>query len=107
MSATRDLSHGIEEEAGYVNWLVGSWHDLGYENPPTPDCKPIPPLGERSANAIRDAHKAVKEIDKLTRQLHALRDQLVGELRQDEDIRAVRVDAMLAEAKAERERRQS
>jgi hypothetical protein len=36
----------------------------------------------------------------LTGQLYALRSQLVGELRQDEDIRAARVDAMLAGRKA-------
>ena len=100
-----DLSHGIEELAGLIYWHVGVWHDLGYETPPTPDCKPIPPLGERSAEAIRGAHAAIEEIDQLTRRLHALRQQLAGELRQDEDARAARVDAMLAEARARRERR--
>ena len=88
-----DLSHGIEELAGLIYWHVGVWHDLGYETPPTPDCKPIPPLGERSAEAIRGAHAAIEEIDQLTRRLHALRQQLAGELRQDEDARAARVDA--------------
>jgi hypothetical protein len=97
-----DLSHGIEELAGLINWYVGVWHDLGYEDPPTPDCKPIPPLGERSAEAIKGGHDAIESIDQLTQQLYALRQQLVGELRTDEDVRGRRVDAMLAEARASR-----
>ena len=88
-----DLSLGLEEKAGYISWLVGSWHDLGYENPPTPECKPIPPLGERSAEAIKGGHRAVEEIDVLTRQLVALRQQLVGELRKNEDILMARLEA--------------
>jgi hypothetical protein len=102
MSAT-DFSHGIEELAGLINFRVGAWHDLGYETPPTPDCKPIPPLGERSAEAIQAGHAAIETIDELTRQLYALRSQLVDELRQDEDIRAGRVDAMLARLRRERQ----
>jgi hypothetical protein len=82
-----DLSHGIAELAELIQWRVGVWHDLGYENPPMPDCKAIPPLGERSASAIKGAHAAVEAIDELTRQLSGLRQQLVGELRADEDVR--------------------
>jgi hypothetical protein len=88
-----DLSHGLEEMASLISWYVGVWHDLGYENPPAPDCKPIPPLGERSAEAIKGAHDAVKEIDKLTRQLYRLRIQLQNELRQNEDALMARLDA--------------
>ena len=88
-----DLSDGIEELAGLIYWHVGVWHDLGYETPPMPECKPIPPLGERSADAIRGAHAAIEEIDQLTMQLHSLRAQLAGELRQDEDTRMARVAA--------------
>ena len=47
-----DFSHGLEELAGLINFRVGAWHDFGYETPPAPDCAAIPPLGERSANAI-------------------------------------------------------
>ena len=82
-----DLSHGLEELAGLISFKVGAWHDFGYETPPAPGCQPIPPLGERSAAAIQSGHEAVKTIDTLIRQLHDLRAQLVGELRQDEDIR--------------------
>ena len=98
-----DFSHGIEELAGLINFRVGAWHDFGYETPPAPECKPIPPLGERSAEAIKAGHAAIEAIDELTRQLYALRSQLTGELRQDEDVRAHRVDAMLARPRQERQ----
>jgi len=98
-----DFSHGINELADLINFQVGAWHDFGYEVPPTPDCKPVPPLGERSAEAIRAGHEAIEAIDQLTRQLYMLREQLVGELRRDEDIRADRVDALLAELRAGRD----
>ena len=98
-----DFSHGINELADSIYYSVGAWHDFGYETPPTPECKLIPPLGERSAEAIKAAHTAIKTIDELTRQLCALRSQLVDEVRQDEDVRAGRVDAMLARLRQERQ----
>jgi hypothetical protein len=88
-----DQSGGLVELAELIYWYVGVWHDLGYENPPTPECRAIPPLGERSAAAIKGGHDAVKTIDRLTQQLYRLREQLVGEMRQDEDIRMARLDA--------------
>jgi hypothetical protein len=93
---TPDLSDGIGELAGLINIRVGEWHDFGYENPPSPECKAIPPLGERTAAAITGGHEAIEAIDELLRQLYALRAQLVSELRRDEDIRAERIDRMLA-----------
>lgn len=96
-----DFSHGIEELAGLINFRVGAWHDFGYEVPPAPECKPVPPLGERSPGAVTAGREAIEAIDELTRQLAALRSQLVGELRQDEDVRAARVDAMLAQRREE------
>jgi hypothetical protein len=101
--AAPDFSVGLEELPGLINFRVGAWHDFGYEMPPTPECKPIPPLGERSAEAIKGGHEAIEAIDELIRQLHALRSQLVGELRQDEDVRAARADAMLARLRQERQ----
>ena len=92
-----DYSLGLEEQAGLISFRVGAWHDFGYENPPAPNCKTIPPLGKRSANAIKAGHDAVKDIDVLLRQLYNLRDQLVGELRRDEDLRAERVDRRIAD----------
>lgn len=96
-ACSRDFSAGLAEQAELIQWHVGVWRDLGYPEPlPSPDCNPIPPLGRRSAAAIEGGHEAIKDIDAMLRQLHALREQLAGELRQDEDIRAARVDAMLA-----------
>ena len=80
-----DLSYGLEDRAASISWFVGVWHDLGYESPPTPECKPIPPLGERSAQAIKGGHDAIKAIDSLSRQLFALRQQLASELHANED----------------------
>jgi hypothetical protein len=96
-----DLSHGIAELAGLINFQVGAWHDFGYESPPTPDCKAIPPLGERSAKAIEGGHAAIATIDELTRQLDALRSQLITELLIDEDERGRRVDQMLKRLREE------
>jgi len=93
-----DKSLGLTELAEAICFYVGAWHDFGYEEPPTPECATIPPLGERSANAIRSSNCAVDEIDKLTRQLDELRSQLMSEMRTDEDKRNERVDRMLAEA---------
>jgi hypothetical protein len=98
---------GIEEAAGFLNFRIGAWHDFGYVTPPTPDCKAIPPLGERSAEAIKAGHGAIEVIDEIVRDLYQVREQLLGELRTDEDIRAVRVDAMLAEARATAEAEQA
>jgi hypothetical protein len=92
-----DSTAGLEELAGLINFRVGAWQDFGYAEPPAPGCAAIPPLGERSAQAIRAGHEAVEDIDRLIARLHQVRAQLVSELRQDEDIRAARVDAMLAE----------
>jgi hypothetical protein len=94
------LAAGLEELAGLIRFRVGAWQDFGYAEPPTPDCATIPPLGERSARAIEAGHAAVKDIDQLIAQLHQVRAQLLGELRQDEDIRAARVDAILKGAPA-------
>jgi hypothetical protein len=94
---TEDASTSLTDMAETIQWHVGVWHDLGYASPPTPECKPVPPLGERSAEAITGGHQAIRDIDAMLAQLLRLRSQLVGELRRDEDIRHARVDAMLAD----------
>jgi hypothetical protein len=81
---------GIEDAAGLLNFRIAEWHDFGYTTPPAPHCKTIPPLGERSAAAIKGAHGAIEAIDELVRELHALRAQLVTEIQADQDARAVR-----------------
>lgn len=98
---------GIEDAAGLLYFRIAAWHDFGYATPPEPHCKPIPPLGERSAEAIKAGHGAIEVIDEIIRDLHVLRGQLIIEMRTDEDVRAVRVDATLAEARAKRETEQA
>lgn len=98
-----DYASGLADLAGQISFSVAAWHEFGYETPPAPECKAVPPLGERSAEAVTAGHAAIAEIDQLTRQLCRLREQLVGELRQDSDLRAARVDAMLARRRRERE----
>ena len=80
----------LEGLAGTINGLVGAWEDFGYAEPPTPECATIPPLGQRSATAIKAGHEAVKDIDQLIARLHQVRAQLVSELRQDAGIRMAR-----------------
>jgi hypothetical protein len=93
------LSHGLEDLARPITFRTAAWPDFGYETPPTPDCQAIPPLGERSADAIKSGHAAIQAIDTLRRQLYLLRGRLAGELRQDEDQRMARADRMLAESR--------
>ena len=80
----------LGELASLIHFRIGAWQDLGYENPPTPDCAAIPPLGQRSASAIKEGHEAIRDIDRLIARLHEVRAGLVSELRQDEDIRMAR-----------------
>jgi hypothetical protein len=98
--ALDDAAAGLEELADLIYFHIGAWQDFGYAKPPTPECNSIPPLGERSAKAIEAGHEAIKDIDRLTAQLHQVRAHLVSELRHDEDIRAARVDALLAARRA-------
>jgi hypothetical protein len=79
---------GLEDMAGLIRFHVGAWQDFGYENPPAPGSALIPPLGKRSAAAIKAGHEAISDIDQLMARLQQVRAQLVSELRQDEDIRA-------------------
>ncbi|MCW2934863.1 MAG: hypothetical protein JWM19_5825 [Actinomycetia bacterium] len=81
---------GLEELARLIHFRVGAWQDFGYEDPPAPDCKAVPPLGERSAEAIKSGHEAIGDIDQLIRQLYDVRSRLVSQLRRDEDIRMAR-----------------
>lgn len=77
----------ITSQSELINVLIGCWEENGYRNPPTPDCATIPPLGERSAEAVAYGHRAIKEIDTLLAELHKLRGTLVNELRQNDEIR--------------------
>jgi hypothetical protein len=92
---------GIEDAAGLPAVRIGAWNHFDYAAPESGQAA-IPPFGERSADAIKAGHGAIEVIDELVCELYRLREQLVGELRADSDARAVRVDAMLAEARARR-----
>lgn len=37
---------GIEDAAGLLALRLGGWNEFGYVNPPAPNCKSIPPLGQ-------------------------------------------------------------
>jgi hypothetical protein len=87
---------GIEDAAGLLDVRVSAWNHFGYAAPEDGQAA-IPPLGERSADAIKAGHGAVEVIDEIIRDLHALRGQLITEIRADQDARAARVDALLAE----------
>jgi len=89
---------GIEETAGLLNLRIAEWHDFGYVTPAAPTCKTIPPLGERSAEAIKAGHGAIEVIDEIVRDLRRLRQQLAGELRADQQARAGAVIRQQAEA---------
>jgi hypothetical protein len=90
------------DAVGLLGVRVGAWNHFGYPAPEEGQAA-IPPLGERNAEAVRAGHGAIDVIDEITRDLYRLRDQLITELRTDEDVRGRRVDAMLAEARARRE----
>jgi hypothetical protein len=66
---------GIEDAAGLLAVRIAAWHDFGYATPPAPHCKPIPPLAECSAEAIKAGHGAIEVIDEIVRDLHVLRGQ--------------------------------
>ncbi len=71
---------------------------LRLRDPPAPTCKTIPPLGERSAEAIKAGYGAIEVIDEIVRDLRRLREQLAGELRADQHARAGAVTRQEAEA---------
>lgn len=89
MSGTEEWL-GVVEAAESLNWYVNVWHDLGYADPPSPDCETIPLLGERSAEAVKGAHDAIEVIDTMVRELQAVRGTLTDELKADEAAREKR-----------------
>lgn len=86
----------LEGLAGLISVRVGAWNHFGCASPQGGQAA-IPPLGERSAEAIKAGHGAVEAIDDLIRHLHDLRAVLITELRTDSDAHLKRVDVMLAE----------
>ncbi len=102
MTGTGEWSPGkLLDDAGLLGVRVGAWNHFGYPAPEGTQAA-IPPLGERSAGAIKAGYGAIDAIDEITRDLLLLRNQLITELRADEDVRGRRVDKMLAEGGAMR-----
>ena len=93
---------GIADAAELLAVRVGAWNCFGHPDPEDGQAG-IPPLGERNAEAITAGHGAIEVIDKIMRDLHAVRSQLIDELRANADENNRRVDAMLAESRARRD----
>ena len=72
---------GDEGHAGELGFALAQWAAR--------DDAKADPEARRAANAAMD------EIDAMTRELHALRSRLVGEIRDADDATAARVDALL------------
>lgn len=75
---------------GLAGLRLARWHRGGAEDKP----------GDVYVAA---GHDAVGHIDEALKALHAVRAALISELRKDQDERAVRVDAMLADIKERRQ----
>jgi hypothetical protein len=86
----------LNDLVGLLAVRIGAWNHFGYAAPESGQTA-IPPLGERNAEAIRAGHGAIEVMDQISRELHGLRNQLISELRTDEDVRGRRVDRILAE----------
>lgn len=92
---------GIDDQAGVLAVRVGGWNHFGYASP-EPGQAGIPPLGERSAEAIRASRGAIDMIDEIVRNLYDLRAQLIDERRTDSEVRMERVEQLLEERQAQR-----
>lgn len=77
----------VADGIGQLNHHIGVWENFGYHNPPSPDATKVRPLGQRTASAIAGAHAAIGDVDSLIANLTTIKDQLVAEIRQDEDWR--------------------
>jgi len=83
-----DVYARLEDPMGVLSIALGQWEDRD-------DTRPQPEV-RRAANTAMD------EIDRMLRELHAMRSRLVSEIRVSDDAAAARADAMLAAAKAAR-----
>jgi len=77
-----DVHAKLDDPTGVLAIALGQWEDRD-------DSKPQPDV-RRAANTAMDA------IDRMLRELHAMRSRLVGEIRQADDASAARADALLA-----------
>lgn len=79
---------GLLDSAGMIGLQVAAWNEFQY--PST-----VPAAGHRKPQAVNAGNAAIDEIDRMIRELHALRVQLLDEVRADQDARAKRVDQLV------------
>jgi hypothetical protein len=82
-----DVYATLEDPTGVLGVALAQWE--------TRDDSKAQPEIRRAANT------AMTEIDRMLRELHAVRARLVGEIRASDDATAARVDAMLEAAKTD------
>ena len=86
--AVGDLATPLDDELGLMNVHLAVW--MARDD------------SKADVSVVRAGNQVLDSIDVMLRQLHELRARMVAERREDEDIRAARVDAMLATWQAER-----
>jgi hypothetical protein len=86
----------MDDQLGLIAIRIGAWNHFKHPGQ-------VPAAGEHDAGAIKAAHGVIEVIDELIRGLHALRGQLVSEIREDEDAHMLKADALLAKYRQERE----
>ena len=77
-----DVHTRLEDPMGVLAVALGQWADRD-------DTRPQPEV-RRAANTAMD------EIDRMLRELYAMRSRLVGEIRDSDDATAARVDQLLS-----------
>ena len=77
----------LDEELGLLNLNLAIW--MARDD------------SKADASVVRAGNQVMDSIDAMLRQLHQLRARMVAERREDQDIAAVRVDALLAARQAE------
>ena len=87
MEQPYDVHSRLEDPMGVLSIALGQWEDRD-------DSKAQPEV-RRAANTAMD------EIDRMLCELHRMRSRLTSEIRASDDATAARVDAMLAELRAE------
>ena len=85
--AVGDLATPLDEELGVLNVNLAMW--MARDD------------SKADASVTHAGNQVLDSIDAMLRQLHQLRARMVDERREDQDIAAVRVDALLAARQAE------
>ena len=85
--AVGDLATPLDEELGVLNVNLAVW--MARDD------------SKADASVVRAGNQVLDSIDAMLRQLHQLRIRMVDEYREDQDLAAARVDALLAARRAE------